>query len=194
MDTAVSSPTRAGMILQQDRQPLLGPVGQGAVDIHPPPHAVDGHPGQQHGDHQRTEIHTPAPSHGGQELGRQQRPRATDRTEASHTAGRMSKGGLEPAGGADGGDGGGQQLDGSGVEHHQQAQLVAGGAVAAAGHPPGRLDPQGRGGVAQPQQVGRHVGGDVPPAFVHPGWPGAAVAAEWAGRPGPVRRRGRRRS
>ena len=95
----------------------------------------------------------------GEEAGGQQAHRyGSERTDPH---GRENvKGGGAAVSGPDGGHCGGQQLDGSGVQHHQQTELVAGGAAAAAGHPAGGLNSKGGSGVAKPQEIGGDVGGD----------------------------------
>ena len=68
-------------------------------------------------------------------------------------------------GAADGSHGGGQQLNGGGVQHHQTAQLITGHAAAALRHSGGGTDAQWCGGVAQPQKIGGDVGAESGQCF-----------------------------
>lgn len=54
-------------------------------------------------------------------------------------------------------------MDGGGVQHHQAAQLIACRVASGRFQPLGRLDAHGRGGIAQPQQVGADVSTEIPP-------------------------------
>ena len=62
-------------------------------------------------------------------------------------------------------DGGRKQLNGSGVQNHEEAELVAGDTAAAAGHAAGGLNAQRGCGIPKPQQVGREIGGESSQRF-----------------------------
>ena len=152
MDTAVSSPTRAGRTFSSTVRPSSAPWVRATVHIHPTPHTADGHPRQQRRDHQRAEIHR-------RHLPRAARhfavrmPTLTDRAEASHTAGRMSKGLSAPLAPR-------TEAMVAGSSWMEAVFSTTAGTARrwrcrrSPGPSPGRLDAQGRGGVAQPQQVG----------------------------------------